>query len=38
MRQKILENGGLSAHTGWAFGLGLERLAMILFQVEEATI
>mmetsp|Transcript_66305 Transcript_66305/g.158419 ORF Transcript_66305/g.158419 Transcript_66305/m.158419 type:complete len:370 (+) Transcript_66305:26-1135(+) len=35
MRQKILQNGGLSAHTGWAFGLGLERLAMILFQVPD---
>jgi len=35
MRSKILENGGLFEHTGWAFGLGLERLAMILFQVPD---
>lgn len=35
MRQKILENGGLTAHTGWAFGLGLERLAMVLFDIPD---
>lgn len=35
MRRKILENGNLYEHTGWAFGLGLERLAMILFQVPD---
>ena len=35
MRSKILQNGGLFEHTGWAFGLGLERLAMILFQVPD---
>ena len=33
MCSKILQNGELFEHTGWAFGLGLERLAMILFQV-----
>ena len=35
MRQKILQNGGLREHTGWAFGLGLERLAMILFDIPD---
>ena len=35
MREKILQNGGLCEHTGWAFGLGLERLAMILFDVPD---
>jgi phenylalanyl-tRNA synthetase alpha chain len=35
MRSKILQNGSLFEHTGWAFGLGLERLAMILFQVPD---
>jgi phenylalanyl-tRNA synthetase alpha chain len=35
MRQKILENGGLAQHTGWAFGLGLERLAMVLFDIPD---
>jgi phenylalanyl-tRNA synthetase alpha chain len=35
MRQRILQNGGLSEHTGWAFGLGLERLAMVLFDVPD---
>jgi len=35
MRQKILENGGLTQHTGWAFGLGLERLAMVLFDIPD---
>jgi len=35
MRQKILQNGGLNQHTGWAFGLGLERLAMVLFDVPD---
>ena len=35
MRQQILQNGGLREHTGWAFGLGLERLAMILFDVPD---
>ena len=29
MRERILQNGGLREHTGWAFGLGLERLAMV---------
>jgi len=35
VRETILENGGITAHTGWAFGLGLERLAMILFDVPD---
>jgi len=35
MRQQILQNGGLNEHTGWAFGLGLERLAMVLFEIPD---
>lgn len=31
VQQKILENAGLSKSIGWAWGLGVERLAMILF-------
>ena len=35
MRQPILENGGAYNKIGWAFGLGLDRLAMLLFQVPD---
>ena len=32
---QILENAGRAGEQGWAFGLGLERLAMILFQIPD---
>ena len=35
IQPKILENCGKSAYTGWAFGLGLERLAMKLFDIPD---
>ena len=31
----VLENVGLSDRHGWAFGLGLERLAMVLFSIPD---
>ena len=31
----ILENSGMAGKIGWAFGLGLERLAMILFEIPD---
>lgn len=31
VEQKVLELAGVSAKAGWAFGLGLERLAMVCF-------
>ncbi len=35
IQPKILENAGMPDKTGWAFGLGLERLAMILFEIPD---
>jgi phenylalanyl-tRNA synthetase alpha chain len=35
IRNEILESCGLKNCSGWAFGLGLERLAMILFKVPD---
>ncbi|KAG0236483.1 hypothetical protein BGW42_003389 [Actinomortierella wolfii] len=35
IRQDILNNAGKSDKVGWAFGLGLERLAMILFGIPD---
>ena len=35
MRQPILENGGVTDSIGWAFGLGLDRLAMLLFDIPD---
>jgi phenylalanyl-tRNA synthetase alpha chain len=35
IHKKILENCGLEGRKGWAFGLGLERLAMILFEIPD---
>ncbi|GKY97443.1 hypothetical protein MPSEU_000702800 [Mayamaea pseudoterrestris] len=32
---QIMENAGRSGEQGWAFGLGLERLAMILFDIPD---
>lgn len=33
--QKILINNGRTGSTAWAFGLGLERLAMVLFDIPD---
>ena len=35
MRQGILTNGGAHNKVGWAFGLGLDRLAMQLFSIPD---
>ena len=35
MQQKIIDDCGLPDHRGWAFGLGLERLAMLLFNIND---
>mmetsp|Transcript_6973 Transcript_6973/g.9070 ORF Transcript_6973/g.9070 Transcript_6973/m.9070 type:complete len:398 (+) Transcript_6973:129-1322(+) len=32
---EIMANSGRSSEKGWAFGLGLERLAMVLFQIPD---
>ena len=32
---RVLAHAGRAADAGWAFGLGLERLAMVLFQVPD---
>ena len=32
---EVLTNAGIKNATGWAFGLGLERLAMILFKIPD---
>lgn len=35
VQPKILENCGLAGQQAWAFGLGLERLAMVLFKIPD---
>lgn len=35
MQPKILKNAGFGGEKAWAFGLGLERLAMILFEIPD---
>ena len=35
MRQAILNGSGAADKVGWAFGLGLDRLAMLLFQIPD---
>lgn len=35
IQQEILDSAGLTGETGWAFGLGLERLAMALFRIPD---
>ncbi|VDM78542.1 unnamed protein product [Strongylus vulgaris] len=35
MEQKLLESAGVRDQAGWAFGLGLERLAMILYGIPD---
>ena len=33
--QEILKRNGRRDHVAWAFGLGLERLAMVLFDIPD---
>ncbi len=35
MQQRIIEAAGVEGKRGWAFGLGLERLAMVLFKIPD---
>jgi tRNA synthetases class II core domain (F) len=35
MQQQILDDAGHAGNKGWAFGLGLERLAMVLFDIPD---
>lgn len=35
VQKKILENCGLGDHEGWAFGFGLERLAMVRYKIPD---
>lgn len=35
IHQEVLDNAGRSQDAGWAFGLGLERLAMVLFDIPD---
>eukprot|EP00494_Astrolonche_serrata_P024926 UN25186 len=35
MQQKIIDDCDLSEYRGWAFGLGLERLAMLLLNIQD---
>lgn len=35
IHKDVLQNGGRSNEIGWAFGLGLERLAMVLFGIPD---
>ncbi|XP_067932648.1 phenylalanine--tRNA ligase, mitochondrial-like isoform X2 [Watersipora subatra] len=38
LEQQILTNSGASAKVGWAFGLGLERLAMKLYNIPDVRL
>eukprot|EP00118_Oscarella_pearsei_P014976 m.131849 g.131849 ORF g.131849 m.131849 type:complete len:287 (+) comp38053_c0_seq18:533-1393(+) len=35
LRQQILSDAGVTNHVGWAFGIGLDRLAMALFRIPD---
>ncbi|KAH7320952.1 phenylalanyl-tRNA synthetase [Stachybotrys elegans] len=35
VKQDILNNAGASTRVGWAFGIGIERIAMLLFKVTD---
>ena len=35
MEQQVIANAGIERKLGWAFGLGLERLAMVLFDIND---
>ncbi|CEM15625.1 unnamed protein product [Vitrella brassicaformis CCMP3155] len=38
VQPKILENNGFSGERGWAFGVGLERLAMLFFDINDIRV
>jgi phenylalanyl-tRNA synthetase alpha chain len=38
IKQELLNNAGVSSKSGWAFGLGLERIAMLLFGVDDIRV
>jgi phenylalanyl-tRNA synthetase alpha chain len=35
VKQEILNDAGVASRSGWAFGLGLERIAMLLFSIPD---
>jgi phenylalanyl-tRNA synthetase alpha chain len=35
VKQEIMDKAGLPSQSGWAFGAGLERLAMLLFEIPD---
>ena len=35
MEQRLLDSAGASSKVGWAFGMGLERLAMVLYGIPD---
>ncbi|KAF2668578.1 phenylalanyl-tRNA synthetase [Microthyrium microscopicum] len=35
VKQQLLNNAGVPTRSGWAFGIGLERIAMILFNIPD---
>ena len=35
IRQPLLDNAGVHTQIGWAFGIGLERIAMLLFDIPD---
>lgn len=35
IKQELLKNSGVPDRIGWAFGLGLERIAMLLFEIPD---
>jgi phenylalanyl-tRNA synthetase alpha chain len=38
MRQGILRDAGVTDRVGWAFGIGLDRLAMALFDIPDVRL
>lgn len=35
IHDEVMDNAGRTGEIGWAFGLGLERLAMVLFSIPD---
>lgn len=35
IQDEVMDNAGRRGEVGWAFGLGLERLAMVLFSIPD---
>ncbi|KAF4552003.1 Phenylalanine--tRNA ligase-like protein [Elsinoe fawcettii] len=35
IQQPLLDNSGVPSRSGWAFGMGLERIAMLLFEIPD---